>query len=1077
MVLLAGFETLLARASGQDDLAVGSPISGRNRTEIEGLIGFFVNTLVLRGSLAGEPTFRDLLGQTREAALAAYLHQEVPFELLVEVLNPRRDLSHHPLFQVLFGLHNLPISETTATGVSFQPWPAERATARFDLALDLQETPEGLHGGLEHASDLFDPTTADRLAGHLMHLLAAVAEDPDLRVHELPLLGEAERHQLAVEWNDAASAGLAGGRLHERFAEWARRRPEGVAVVCGEERVSYGDLWRRALRLAGRLRRRGVGPEVPVGLCAERSIGLIEGILGILAAGGAYVPLDPSYPRPRLESILEQTRVPVLLTHSALVPLLPASGAEVLLLDAADEIGEPLPETECLAGIGGEGRHLAYVIFTSGSTGRPKGVPVPHAGAVHLVERARQRLGFGPEDVWTVVHSFTFDFSVWEIWGALTQGGTLVVVSLEEARSPERLAERVRRERVTVLNLTPAAARALAAVAAPGSLPSLRLLVCGGEAFPRELAEQLLGWGVPLWTFYGPTEATVWAAAGEVRTDSQGTGGAVPLGSPLADHRLYVLASGGREPAPVGVPGELHIAGPGLARGYYGDPVLSAQRFVPDPFGGGRPGDRLYRTGDLVRRLADGTLDFLGRIDHQVKVRGFRIELGEIEAALLAEPGVREAVVVVRSVGSSGDRRIVAYVTGDATAEALRTALRDRLPDYMVPAAFVTLPALPLTPNGKVDRKALPAPEPQNAGAGYMAPRTPLETSLTALWAELLGRERVGASDSFFDLGGHSLLAVRLMARIEQAFGVKLPVSALFEAPAPEQLAVRLYWRETWAQRSPLVRLHAGGTGRPLFVVHPVGGAVFSYVDLARRLGRDRPVYGLQAVAEDGGPATMEELAARYLAAVREAQPEGPWRLAGWSFGAVAAYEMARQIESSGGTVQLLAMIDPSPPQEAPRDEAGETFFLAGFALLGGLAERQVDLVRETLEGLDVDAGIDRLFELGRAEGVLPPDVDKPRLRERFELFRRNMKALQGYVPRPYGGKVTLFRAGAADAPEVEDLTLGWGALARTEDLLFLGDHQSLLRGPALDRLVELLQNDLVDRGSLSGGDRDHQSV
>ncbi|HYG63639.1 MAG TPA: thioesterase domain-containing protein, partial [Thermoanaerobaculia bacterium] len=658
-------------------------------------------------------------------------------------------------------------------------------------------------------------------------------------------------------------------------------------------------------------------------------------------------------------------------------------------------------------------------------------------------------------------------------------GGCLHVVARERLADATAFAELMARQPVDVLKIVPSHLAALLTAESPERSLPRRLLVLGGEPLPWSLVERVrsLAPECRLFNHYGPTETTVGVLAGAVEIqrhemgEAGGTRGSgstcAPLGWPLGQTRGWVVDRHLRL-VPAGVPGELCVGGPQVTRGYLGRPDLTAERFIPDPFGGGA-GERLYRTGDLVRRRPSGPIEFLGRTDHQVKVRGFRIELGEIEAALATLPGVREALVVARE-DTPGERRLVAYVAGDVSETAvdtLRASLREQLPDYMVPAAFVTLTTLPLTSNGKVDRKALPAPEPPRPAESHSAMQTPIEDALAGIWAEFLGLEQVGATDHFFDLGGHSLLAVRLMSRIEHVFGVKLPISTLFEAPTVERLAGVLLRGSVPARHSPLVRLHTGGTGRPLFLVHPIGGDVSSYVELARRLGADRPVYALQPVtvepgAERAAPSTMEEMARQYLAAMRQVQAGGPWLIAGWSFGAILAYEMAQQIESSGDTVALLAMIDPSAPPEARNERVDDIQLLAGFAGLGRPSERQRELLREMLAEVDVEAGLDRLLEFGQAEGVLPPDVGKPWLRERFDLFSRNVQVLRGYVARPYGGRVTFFRAGASLAQGTMELTSGWSTLAHTEAHLVDSDHVSMLRRPALDHLVEQLSTDLA---------------
>ena len=785
MTLLAGFALLLSRYSNQQDLLIGTPVANRNRAEIEGLVGFFVNTLVLRADTTGEPTVRAFIARMRAACLEAYAHQDLPFERLVEELHPARDLSRNPVFQVMFALQNAPRGVSKAPGLILKPVGADMRTAKFDLTLEVRETAVGLMGVFEYATDLFDPSTIARMGAHWRSLLEAMVAAPERRVAELPLLTDAERRQLISGWNRGLSYAK-GALLHERFEAQAARTPGAVAVVFEGERVSYGELNARANRLAHRLRELGVVPDQLVGLRVERGVEMVVGLLGILKAGGAYLPLDPAYPKERIAFMLEDSAVGIVLTQKALAGDLAGLAVRTVLLD------EPLagPETNPAPLAGAD--NLAYVIYTSGSTGKPKGAQITHYNVTRLFEATQPWYRFNADDVWTLFHSYAFDFSVWELWGALLYGGRVVIVPYMTSRSPEEFRELLVRERVTVLNQTPSAFRQLmqADLARPKADYALRTAIFGGEALELQSLRpwfERYGDERPLLVnMYGITETTVHVTYRPIRQADLDSGQGSVIGEPIPDLRLYILDPRG-EPTPIGVPGEMYVGGAGVARGYLNREELTAQRFVTDPFTPN--GARLYRTGDLARRLPNGDIEYLGRIDSQVKIRGFRIELGEIESTLSQHPAIREAVVLARE-DSPGDKRLVAYVVSanpPADAEALRAHIRAGLPEYMVPAHFVMLEALPLTENGKVDRKALPAPE-HTAGAQYVAPRNTTEEKLAGIWAEVLKLERVGIHDNFFELGGHSLLAVSLIERMRRA-GLNADVRALFATPTVAELA------------------------------------------------------------------------------------------------------------------------------------------------------------------------------------------------------------------------------------------------------------------------------------------------
>ena len=789
MTLLAAFNILLSRYTGQTDLCIGSPVANRNRIETEGLVGFLTNTLVLRTKVSDDPPFLELLRRVREVTLGALANQDLPFERLVEELSPERDLGPAPLVQVMFVLQNAPLQTIELGNLVVTPFALDTMTAKFDLTLSVTKDREELSASIEYATALFDPATIERLARHYGVLLDGLVASPDTRISELPLLSGAERRQLLVEWSATAADCPKGHLLHALFVEQAARDPDAVAVVFEAEQLSYGELNARANQLAHHLRGLGVGPEVVVGLCVERSLDMVVGILGILKAGGAYLPLDPSYPKDRLAYLLNDAGILVLLTQEKLLASLPLMAAKTVCLDRDTSQWALAPDVDPPTLCGPA--NLAYVIYTSGSTGRPKGVMVTHGNVTGLFASTGAAFGFGSEDVWTLFHSYAFDFSVWEMWGALLYGGRLVVVPYWVSRTPEAFHDLLAAAGVTVLNQTPSAFRQLLqtdAFAEDRRQLALRLVIFGGEALdPWSLRPWFARHGEVyprLVNMYGITETTVHVTMCD-QGSAQLAGKGSIIGHPIDGVRTYLLDAY-LQPVPVGVEGELYIGGFGLARGYLGRPGLTAERFVPDPFGAA--GERLYRTGDLARWRTGGTLEYAGRIDHQVKIRGHRIEPGEIEAALCALETVRQAIVVLLD-DASGGKQLVAYVVSEAEPEALRTALRECLPDYMVPSAFVLLDVLPLTLNGKIDRKALPTPDINaHAHGQYVAPRNPAEATLCQIWAETLGLDRVGIDDNFFELGGHSLLAVTLIERLRQA-GLQTEVRTLFSKPTPAGLA------------------------------------------------------------------------------------------------------------------------------------------------------------------------------------------------------------------------------------------------------------------------------------------------
>ncbi|MBG6251933.1 pyoverdine non-ribosomal peptide synthetase PvdD, partial [Pseudomonas aeruginosa] len=937
MLLLASFQALLYRYSGQADIRVGVPIANRNRVETERLIGFFVNTQVLKADLDGRMGFDELLAQARQRALEAQAHQDLPFEQLVEALQPERNASHNPLFQVLFN-HQSEIRSVTPEvqleDLRLEGLAWDGQTAQFDLTLDIQEDENGIWASFDYATDLFDASTVERLAGHWRNLLRGIVANPRQRLGELPLLDAPERRQTLSEWNPAQRECAVQGTLQQRFEEQARQRPQAVALILDEQRLSYGELNARANRLAHCLIARGVGADVPVGLALERSLDMLVGLLAILKAGGAYLPLDPAAPEERLAHILDDSGVRLLLTQGHLLEHLPRqAGVEVLAIDGLvlDGYAESDPLTTLSAD------NLAYVIYTSGSTGKPKGTLLTHRNALRLFSATEAWFGFDERDVWTLFHSYAFDFSVWEIFGALLYGGRLVIVPQWVSRSPEDFYRLLCREGVTVLNQTPSAFKQLMAVACSADMatqqPALRYVIFGGEALDLQSLRpwfQRFGDRQPqLVNMYGITETTVHVTYRPV-SEADLEGGLVsPIGGTIPDLSWYILDRD-LNPVPRGAVGELYIGRAGLARGYLRRPGLSATRFVPNPFPGGA-GERLYRTGDLARFQADGNIEYIGRIDHQVKVRGFRIELGEIEAALAGLAGVRDAVVLAHD--GVGGTQLAGYVVADSAEDAerlresLRESLKRQLPDYMVPAHLMLLERMPLTVNGKLDRQALPQPDASLSQQAYRAPGSELEQRIAAIWAEILGVERVGLDDNFFELGGHSLLLLMLKERIGDTCQATLSISQLMtHASVAEQAACI----EGQARESLLVPLNGRREGSPLFMFHPSFGSVHCYKTLAMALRDRHPVKGVVCRALLGAGREVPEwddMVAEYAEQLLQEHPEGVFNLAGWSLGGNLAMDVAARLEQRGRQVAFVGWIDaPAPVRvEAFWNEIGPT--------------------------------------------------------------------------------------------------------------------------------------------------------
>ncbi|MDQ2975526.1 MAG: amino acid adenylation domain-containing protein [Acidobacteriota bacterium] len=1067
MVLLAAYQVLLHRYTGEEDIVVGSPIAGRCLEETENLIGLFVNALALRSDLSGNPTFSELLARVKEVALGGYAHQDMPFELLVKELQPDRSLSHNPLFQVMFVLQSEPVTTQELSGLTVSHVQVENIVANFDLTLDAVERDRQLECQFESNADLFDEDRITRLLGHFENLLRGIVANPQQRISELPLLTEAERHQVLIEWNNTDSDYPADKCVQELFEQQVECSPDAVALLFAAEHLTYRQLNTRANQLAHYLKAKGVAAETRVGICIERSPEMIVALLAILKAGGVYVPLDPAYPQARLRFMLEDAEVPLLLTRKALRETLDCQSVQVICLDnLEDDINRENPSNPESASTADS---LAYVMYTSGSTGRPKGVAVTHRNIVRLVKNTNYA-DFDSNEVFLQFSPISFDASTFEIWGSLLNGAQLALMP-SGAASLDELASCLKRYKVTTLWLT-AGLFHLMVDTHLDDLKGLKQLLAGGDVLSAshvKKASQALE-GCRLINGYGPTENTTFTCCFAVE-DLAAINGSVPIGRAISNTSVYVLDPY-LNPTPVGIPGQLYIGGDGLARGYLNRPELTAERFINDPFGN-KPGAQLYKTGDLVRYRRNGEIEFLGRLDGQVKVRGYRIELGEVETVLGEHETVRDAVVVARK--DQGDKHLAAYIVPregkKPTVDELRTFLSERLPSHMVPSVFVVLEELPLSTNGKIDRSALPAPngnkpEPHKPAA---APQDGLELKLLKIWERVLALGSIGIDDNFFDIGGHSLLAVRLFAQIEKSFGKNLPLATLFQAPTIRLLAQVLReegWTAPW---SSLVLLQPGGNRRPFFCVHAAGGNVLEYHELARLLGSDQPFYGLQAQGLDGNQlphTTIKDMAAHYIKELREVQSEGPYLIGGRSSGGTIAFEMACQLRANGEPVALLALLDSYP--------SGYFKLLPGSGSYWQRAQRLLRKVQshgQNLQQLTPDAKLRYVF--GKLK-YAPAKTKHKVYRRAYKIYQRigrplpgvlknieeiNFAAVKDYVPQVYPGCAILFLA-SDDLTASYDVEVGWQGLVAggLEKVRISGNHLDIVKEPHVRTLAEKLR-------------------
>jgi amino acid adenylation domain-containing protein len=1079
MTLLATFATLLYRYSGQSDILVGSPIANRNHREIEPLIGFFVNTLVLRTNFADNPSFENLLLQVRETTLQAYEHQDVPFEQVVEALQPQRSLSHSPLFQVMFVLQNIPITEFELPGVTLTQLDGDSTIAKFDLTLSMSQTDQGLVGSWEYNTGLFDGSTIERMTAHFQNLLSAIVENPATTVGELPLLSAAERHQLLVEWNDTAAEYPTEKCIHQLFEEQVEKTPDAVAVVFEDQQLTYRELNQRANQLAHHLQTLGVRPEVLVGICVERSLEMVVGLLGILKAGGAYVPLDPHYPQERLDYMLADSGVEVLLTQQLFVERLPKHNAQLVLLDTDWQLICQSPPNNPITEI--QATNLAYVIYTSGSTGQPKGVAMNQLPLCNLIwwhlehttiSGGAKTLQFAP---------LSFDVSFQEIFSTWCSGGTLFLITEELRRDAVALLRLLEEKTVERLFLPFVGLQQLAEVTAGSKsvISNLREIITAGEQL--QITPAISNWlsqltSCTLHNHYGPSESHV-VTTFNLTNPVDSWPLLPPIGRPIVNTQIYILDNN-LQPVPIGVSGELHIGGVALARGYFNRPDLTQEKFISNPFtshssrrveeqrgiigetqGQSFHSERLYKTGDLARYLPDGNIEYIGRIDNQVKIRGFRIELAEIETVLNTHSQIKQAVVIATEQ-IPGNKRLVAYVVASdksLTINQQRDFLKQKLPGYMIPSAFITLDTLPLTPNGKIDKKALPSPDGVSGETKYVAPRTATELQLTQIWSSVINITPVGVQDNFFELGGHSLLAVSLMSQIQQHFQVNLPLATLFQSPTIEQLAHLLNSSTNSLLRSALVPIKSNGNQPPLFCIHPAGGNVLCYQHLASYLSSEQPFYGLQSVGlnpQNEPHTSIEQMATHYIQELQAVQPHGPYFLSGWSLGGLVAFEMAQQLSCQGEQIALLALLDSysfSVTSQEPEPEEE-------FARLVELLNEELDLCLEQLRELRPEEQLIYVVEQAKQKNLLPQDFDLAQADRLVKIDKLNIQAAKNYKPQYYSGSIVLFQASETDA----DAKFTWNKLVENiETYVVPGNHQNMVEPPHVHTLAQKLQKSL----------------
>ncbi|AXT59084.1 non-ribosomal peptide synthetase [Aquimarina sp. AD10] len=1085
MLLLGAYRILLQRYTNQEDILIGVPVAGRGKKETRNIIGNFVNTIVLRSSLDTSRNFSDFVKDIRKDVIDGMKHQEYPFSELVKELLPDRDPARSPLIQTAFAWERLPVLDDVMASLGtsqdslldIELFDVDQQEGQFEISLEMGNEVDGeLHGLFKYNTDLLSSETVVQVIQHFKNLLRSIVKNPELSIAKLPILQDAEQEEILNIWQEKPQEFPKFNTLHQGFEAMVVKNPNAIAAVYDNTEMTYDELNKKANALAHHLKSLGAKKGTLIGLCVDRSIEVLVGIMGILKSGGAYVPLDPKNPKERLELIIDDAKTPIIITQGKEKIAIVDDQIEIVDLD----MDWPLIETnsdENLDLVTGKDE-LAYVIYTSGSTGKPKGVLNTHHNVLRLFTATDHWYKFSENDVWTLFHTYAFDVSVWEIWGALLYGGKLAVVSYEVSRTPELFYDLLVDKKVTVLSQTPSAFKQLieyeVSLAAPKDL-SLSYVVFGGEALDipalKPWVERHGDQSPKLINMYGITETTVHTTYREIVKEDLLSPKSM-VGQPITDMKIHLL-DGELNPVPYGVTGEIYVGGEGLAVKYLNREELTAERFIKDPYSTDANA-RLYKSGDLAQLYKNGDLKYIGRADTQVKIRGFRIELGEIQTLLTAHPSIKNAVVTTKNINDN-DIRIVAYYSieeeKEVTDKALRNYLVNRLPDYMIPSIFMEMESFALTINGKIDYRKLPMPKIKRDDVELILPRDVVELELQKIWEKTLKISPIGVKDDFFQLGGHSMLAVSIMSDIKLLFGDSFAISVLFQYPTIEKLGEIIREKKEIAKGSPLVRLQKGKSDKhPVFCIHPIGGNVFCYSPMVESIKDEYEIYGLQVpyLYEDGTPhITVEDIATDYIDNIKSVQEEGPYHLVGYCFGGLIATEIAHQLKEQGDQIGTLNLLDTRSPLYDDAEEFDDAILLSWFAR--DLALPYGKTLTIPPEELRECESVDKMFELvlsrAKNEHIVTDDINQDQMRRYLDVYISNGTALSLYEAKPYNGRINLLRAVHEPLIEQIGINLGWDR-CEVKDLKVYdvpGNHNTMMYNPNAIVLAGTLQKVLAE--------------